>query len=638
MEGPENRTCQKNAKWSGKTTICQDNSGYCSDPGIPIGAIKTGTSYGIEKKVKYTCSQGLIMFGSKERECLESKHWSGSEPACRQWYTYDTPEEVADSFSSSMLQSIDTTNSQDREDRKVQILKYGLMNIFIVLDTSKSVEEKDFITAKESSKIFIQKVANYDIKPRYCIISFASNAINVVALRDENNKNDDDVMDKLTQFEYSSHEDKQGTNTGAALKSIYEQLIEQELWYKNRGDKESFMKTQNVILLMTDGNYNMGGDPRVIMTKIQDLLDIGKRKEDMREEFLDVYVFGLGSDINQPEINDLASKKANEVHVFHLEDVDKMKECFDQMIDESDVMDTCGLAKYYAVKKDEENIPEMYPWIANISITRSGQVQSCKGTILSPRFILTAAHCFELNEPVHTIGVQIYGPPRKDNKPELKAYKVENFYRHPDYIPESKKDKGIKRSFDHDVALLELKSKIEFTRTARPICIPCTVGTSQALKNPQATTCSTHENLLLSGEEVKAMFIADMEEAEVFIKNGIKRLGCLDAAKKAPDLKDVKNIEDAVTDQFLCTGGIEPQVELPTCKGDSGGPLIVQYKKRFIQVGIISWGTINHCEDGKRINQTEKYNRDFYQSIFKVWSWIKTILNMKNEGVEFLSN
>ncbi|NP_001081234.1 complement factor B precursor [Xenopus laevis] len=634
MKGPQNRTCQENAKWTGETTICDDNNGYCPNPGIPIGASKSGSSYKMENKVSYNCQQGLVMFGSKERECLEDKSWSGTEPSCRQWYTYDTPKEVAKTFSSSMLENVDTTNLEDRSDRSVRILKDGLMNIFIVLDTSKSVGQNRFDEAKSASILFIEKMSNYDIKPRYCIISYASKAISVVSLRDPDSNNADAVMEHLEEFQYDRHEDKQGTNTRAALHAIYEHLIEQELAYEREGKKEDFMKIHNVILLMTDGKFNMGGDPREEMKLIKRFLDVGIRKDNPREEYLDVYVFGLGSDIDQPEINDLASKKEKEVHTFHLQNVEKMKEFFELMIIEDDVFDTCGLSKYHSVELDpKKKATVMFPWIVKITITHNG-IQYCKGTILSQYFILTAAHCFDLDDKTQKIHVKIDG----------KEYLVKDFYRHPKYDPISKKDKGIKRAFDYDVALLELQrnDKIEFSENARPICIPCTQGTAQALKQPGAP-CSSHEKTLLSEEEVKAVFIAEesnkpMKEMHVLIKRGQKRSACLEAAKKAPELKNVTNIEDAVTDQFLCTGGIVPVADPPVCKGDSGGPLLIQVKRRYVQVGIISWGTVDHCDKGTRIKQTQKNARDFYQDIFKVLPWIQKVLEEKHEVLTFLPN
>ncbi|KAM4697144.1 complement factor B-like [Rhinophrynus dorsalis] len=633
LKGSVNRTCQLNAKWSGPNTVCEDHAGHCPNPGVPIGGTKSGISYNMEDKVTYECNQDLLMFGSKTRKCLEDKTWSGAEPTCRQWYTYDTIKEVSEGFSSSISQSIDTSDldktDEVKSDRKVQILKDGLMNIFIVLDASKSVDEDNFDIAKESSQIFIEKVSSFDIKPRYAVISYATAAIRVVSLTNDDSSDPDAVIESLADFKYKSHQDKQGTNTRAALHTVYQMLIEQENKYKQIGDNESFMKTHNIVLLMTDGKFNMGGDPRVEIKKIRELLSVGTDIENPREEYLDVYVFGLGAEITQPEINDLASKKAKERHAFHLEDTESMKKAFEEIIDESAVLDTCGLSKYYS-----EEAQEKYPWIAKIVITRSGAQETCKGSILSPNFILTAAHCFHLEEAVHQIKVEIDG----------RLQSVKRFIRHPQYDPASKQDKHVPKSFDYDAALLELQTKVKFSSSVRPICIPCTETTSRALRKTTEAKCNEHHDTLLSGEIVDAMFIAeeerkDMEEMKVKIKRGNKRNSCLEDAKKAKELKDVVDIRDAVTDQFFCTGGIEPQVDPPTCKGDSGGPLIIQHKKRYIQVGIISWGTVNHCRKSTRLpTPVPKESRDFHQSLFTVIPWIKNVLNEVNEPLNFIEN
>uniref|UniRef100_A0A8C5PES6 Uncharacterized protein n=1 Tax=Leptobrachium leishanense TaxID=445787 RepID=A0A8C5PES6_9ANUR len=330
MKGPENRTCQENGKWSEKTTICEDHGGYCPNPGVPLGTTKEGISYNVEDIVKYNCKAGLKMFGSNERECLENKQWSGTEPSCREWFTFDTPDEVALAFSTSLSATIEGADpDKDPEaigQRRINIKKGDPMNIFIILDASESVKKKNFDIAKESSITFIEKISSFDIEPRYAIISYASEANTIVSLFDDESLVADDVTVKLRQYPYSKHEDKRGTNTRAALIRVHEMLVLQEL-----RDKENFLKNRNVIVLMTDGKYNMGGDPRVEIQRIRNLLDVGRR-EDPREDYLDVYVFGLGSDIDQSELNDLASKKDREQHSFHLKDVNSMKEAFDNMI------------------------------------------------------------------------------------------------------------------------------------------------------------------------------------------------------------------------------------------------------------------------------------------------------------------
>ncbi|XP_073497934.1 complement factor B-like [Phyllobates terribilis] len=614
MFGPETRTCQANGKWSGEETKCDDQAGNCPNPGIPIGATKVGTSYKIGQIVKYQCQQGLSMFGSKERECMESKHWSGAEPTCRYSYTFDTPEEVAGSFSSSLSENIESSDLNRVEvegDRKLMVKTGGLMNIFILIDASKSVGPKNFEIAKDISEVFIEKISSFDFTPRYAVISYASFAKPIMLLSDDDSVDADAVIEKIKAFKYTEHKDKLGTNTRAALNETHNMLSLQ-----NTRDPKRFLETRNVILLMTDGKHNMGGDPTVEIKRIREILDI--RKGNNREDFLDVYVFGLGNDISEDEINDIASKKDNEKHVFNMASVLDMKVAFELMLDDTEVLQMCGLSKERL--KDDEGLEQVFPWIAKITITRPGSEEKCKGSIVSKSFVLTAAHCFHLDELLHSVNVRVGD----------KVYKVKDIHRHSDYNPIGKKDKGVEKSYDYDMALVELDKKLDFSSKIRPICLPCTTGATWALKQRgKSVTCSDHEKILLSEELVKALFVAEetdknLEQKDVMIKQGSKRLACLEDTKKIDKFKNVPNIKDAVTDNFLCTGGIEPEVDPQTCKGDSGGPVIVPYKKRFIQVGIISWGTVISCKGPKRDpGPVPALSRDFHADVFKMLPWLK---------------
>ncbi|XP_075178578.1 complement factor B-like [Anomaloglossus baeobatrachus] len=622
--GHGNRTCQANGKWSGEEAKCDDQEGDCPNPGVPIGATKLGSSYKFGDKVTYDCEMGLQMFGSKERECMESGRWSGAEPSCRYWYTFDTPEEVAETFSASLSETIESSNPNKVEGetrRKIGVTKGGLMNIFIILDTSRSVGPKNFQTAKAISEVFIEKISSFDFTPRYAVISYASFVKPISLLSDDDSTDPDAVIDKIKAFKYSAHGDKTGTNTRDGLKEAFSML---SLDYMT--DPKRFQETRNVILLMTDGKHNMGGDPAVEIKKIREILDI--RKDNNREDFLDVYVFGLGDDISEEAINDLSSKKDPERHVFRMESVDGMKKAFDIMLDETEVLPMCGLSKERL--DDYEGLEEVFPWIAKITITRPGSEEKCKGSIVSKSFVLTAAHCFHLDDLLHTINVRVGD----------KLFTVKNLYRHTDYNPLGKRDKGVEKSYDYDMALVELQGKLEFSSKIRPICLPCTTGASWALKQRgKSVTCSDHEKTLLSSELVKAMFVAEetnkaLERKDVIIKRGSKRLACLDDTKKIDKFKDIPEIKDVVTDNFLCTGGVTPQVDPQTCKGDGGGPLIVPYKQRYFQVGISSWGTIDSCRGPKRNpGPVPALSRDFHVDLFRTIAWLKNILQ---EDLEFL--
>ncbi|XP_075042654.1 complement factor B-like [Mixophyes fleayi] len=630
MFGPANHTCQENGKWSGELTICDDQEGQCPNPGIPFGAMKVGTSYKIENKVTYECQNKLKMFGSEKRTCMENKRWSGTEPSCRNWYTFDTPEEVAVNFASSLSQtfeSSDLNKVEDTSNRKLVIKEGGLVNIFMIMDASKSVGEENFNLMKAICEIFIEKVSSFDILPRYAVVSYASFSKIIVRLSDDDSANADEVIEKIKEFQYSEHDDKQGTNTRAALLAVHEMLS-----LENLRDQAKLHNTSNIILLMTDGKHNMGGDPTLEVDKIKDLLDVKKNGD----KILDVYVFGLGEDISLPEINDIASKKDGEKHVFLMENTGSMKEAFQGIIDDAEAFQMCGLSKDLSgdinnvVNEDDEDLIEKYPWIAKILISRPGAQEKCKGSIVSKNFILTAAHCFHLDEQLHYITV---------DTGDARSLKVKDLYRHDKYAPDGKLDKKVAKSFDYDMALVELTRPLKFSRKVRPICLPCTTGTSWALRQRgKSVTCNDHKKALLNKDLVRAMFITEVDAANklrqmnVQIKRGNKRNGCLADAKKVKEFKDVPNIEDVVTENFLCTGGTEPQLDPQACKGDSGGPLIVPFKNRYIQVGIISWGTVISCKDYVRY-QVPSGSRDFHADVFQMLDWIKKVVK---EDLQFL--
>lgn len=69
--------------WLANFVMLFDAAGdHCADPGVPAGAIRSGNIFGIDDKVKYSCTNKLFLMGSSERKCQENGQWTGNEPAC----------------------------------------------------------------------------------------------------------------------------------------------------------------------------------------------------------------------------------------------------------------------------------------------------------------------------------------------------------------------------------------------------------------------------------------------------------------------------------------------------------------------------------------------------------------------------
>lgn len=219
---------------------------------------------------------------------------------------------------------------------------------------------------------------------------------------------------------------------------------------------------------------------------------------------------------------------------------------------------------------------------------------------------------------------------------------IEEVLFHPDYNINGKKEKGINEFYDYDVALIKLRQKLTYDQTVRPICIPCTERTNQALRLPLSTTCQQQMQELLPAKDIKAMFVSELLKdskkmlvrKEVYIKNGDKKASCERDARFAPGYEKVKDISEVVTPRFLCTGGVDPYADPNTCKGDSGGPLIIHKRNRFIQVGVISWGVVDVCKNQKRWKEVPTHARDFHVNLFQVLPWLKD--KLKDEDLDFL--
>uniref|UniRef100_A0A8C0XRJ0 C3/C5 convertase n=1 Tax=Castor canadensis TaxID=51338 RepID=A0A8C0XRJ0_CASCN len=164
LRGSSVRHCRPNGMWDGQTAVCDNGADHCPNPGISVGAVRTGSRFGLGDKVTYRCSSNLVLTGSVERECLNNGVWSGTEPICRQPYSYDFPEDVAPALGTSLSHLLGATNpTQQRKEnlgRKIQIQRSGHLNLYLLLDASQSVSEDDFKIFKNSASLMVDRVRN----------------------------------------------------------------------------------------------------------------------------------------------------------------------------------------------------------------------------------------------------------------------------------------------------------------------------------------------------------------------------------------------------------------------------------------------------------------------------------------------
>ncbi|OQV22781.1 putative Transmembrane protease serine 6 [Hypsibius exemplaris] len=204
------------------------------------------------------------------------------------------------------------------------------------------------------------------------------------------------------------------------------------------------------------------------------------------------------------------------------------------------------------------------PWQAAM-LEPSGR-QFCGGSVISDRWILTAAHCFQGSGryKVRLGGHNLEISAVNDRAVEIEVEKV---ICHPSYNTPS--------TLDHDSCLLKLKETIPFRKNIAPICLP-------------------RQN-------------ADVEPGTICMSSGWGRSrtagGSLDGLREiyVPVIERglcgriyaASSITYPVTQQMICAGS--PQWDKDSCPGDSGGPFACRNNGgRWTVNGIVSWGGVCH--------------------------------------------
>uniref|UniRef100_A0A8C2KS53 C3/C5 convertase n=1 Tax=Cyprinus carpio TaxID=7962 RepID=A0A8C2KS53_CYPCA len=582
---------------------------HCPDPGVPPGSSRTGNMFNIDDKVTYRCQSPMTLIGSKVRVCLDGGQWSGTEPQCYADFTYDSPEEASEAFSSSLKSKLAVSQ------------QYEKLDMYIAVDASGSIDPKNFENAKTTIKMLINKISYYPVSPNYEILMFATDVTRITSMRDFKNNEDArnlmNIFKDLDDFNYERVGVKTGTNIAKAYTAILESMKLEEL-----NNATTFSETQHIVILFSDGQANMGGNPR---PKVEQIKHLVTKNDPNREKNLDLYVFGVGDDVNQEDINGLVSQRDQEKYFFKLKDLTEVQEMFDDMIDESTSVGLCGI-----VWEGLENKRRAFPWLAQINIQHpsTSKGSNCMGSLVSSSYILTAAHCFKEGDTPNKITVKL----EKDL-----VVKVKNFTLHPKYKPKAKQHIGIQECYEFDVALIQLEKAVEMSFNLRPICIPCTRETNGALKLSESEgTCRKHEEILMNNELVEAAFTSDMDIQYIYgniKKNHDQRDACVEDAKKAKGI-NVKNAREVVTDNFLCSGGNEPKTDdVLIFDGDSGAATYVNKKGRVIQVGVVSWGVKDVCKE-KRSFISDADSRDYHSNLFseEIRSFLKEHLEKDHIG------
>ncbi|GAA6223011.1 coagulation factor IX-like [Lates japonicus] len=214
----------------------------------------------------------------------------------------------------------------------------------------------------------------------------------------------------------------------------------------------------------------------------------------------------------------------------------------------------------------KEVAPGEIPWQVAL-ILRSTGALFCGGSILRERWVITAAHC--LAEAQGKFFIRVGEHNIYINEGTEQDYDVLEQHMHPFY-------NASVSLYNHDIALLYLKTPITFSTTVRPICIGPKAFTEELVKHSSPATVSGWGRTRFLGS-----MASTLQKVEV----------------PFTDRTECKQSSSArITPVMFCAGYYNKAKD--ACQGDSGGPHTNSIHDTWFLTGIVSWG--EECaKDGK---------------------------------------
>jgi secreted trypsin-like serine protease len=207
--------------------------------------------------------------------------------------------------------------------------------------------------------------------------------------------------------------------------------------------------------------------------------------------------------------------------------------------------------------------PGQFPWQISLQRKYEAFYHMCGGSILSSRWVVTAAHCAK-GIPVKGLRVVAGDHNRLVNEGVEQFSSVSRAVIHPNYNS---------ATYENDIALLELATPLVLSSARRTAAIPLFTPADRTagLSDPGITAIVSGWGDTTEGGSLPDV----LQWAEIPLVSDDEARATYGAT--------------AIVESMLAAG--YPAGGVDTCQGDSGGPLVLQTSSGFKLAGLTSWGT-----------------------------------------------
>ncbi|CAL8126065.1 unnamed protein product [Orchesella dallaii] len=228
-----------------------------------------------------------------------------------------------------------------------------------------------------------------------------------------------------------------------------------------------------------------------------------------------------------------------------------------------------------------------WPWVAaivRVSKTKAPKIV-CGSSIISKKYLLTAAHCVEYMEQVGVDNFRVVLGTNDINEDDTFQMEVASVIIHPRFD---------EKTLANDIGLVELTSSLEFSQSILPICV-----------TPQIGVPFLNQSAIVAGWGSTSFGGSTTTMQMQIMVDVISNTECQTHYVN----------ETEITKTMMCAR----RTNKDSCQGDSGGPLFLLKEDStasYIQIGIVSFG--KGCADSKYPG--------IYTRLSRFTRWIRSVV------------